>query len=269
MRGDPEWSAIEATIIRWFYQAVSKDIFHTVVVEDDDTCAVWAKINALFTDNKLQRLVHAYHMPVPRAPAPGLLGPRPAGHQVFFDAPTSRTVLPSRRHPSVAMARPPRRHRYLHRGTPPSWEATGTWTQVSPAAAPPVPTPAPPAWSDARRSPVVPSSRHLPSSPGLSTSPEVESDRTPGCPAPSSKVEPDRVSHPSAAAATPPSTPVGAATPTTPTGWTSTSPVATPAAGSDATSGSSAPTAPATVAPTAAAGPSAARPPPPLPRLSA
>ena len=57
MRGDPEWSAIEATIIRWFYQTVSKDIFHTVVAEDDDACTVWAKINALFTDNKLQRLV--------------------------------------------------------------------------------------------------------------------------------------------------------------------------------------------------------------------
>ncbi|XP_073363426.1 uncharacterized protein [Aegilops tauschii subsp. strangulata] len=57
MQGDPEWSAIEATLIRWFYQTVSKDIFHTVVAEDDDACAVWAKINALFTDNKLQCLV--------------------------------------------------------------------------------------------------------------------------------------------------------------------------------------------------------------------
>ncbi|XP_020199457.1 uncharacterized protein [Aegilops tauschii subsp. strangulata] len=56
MHGDPEWSTIEATIIRWFYQTVSKDIFQTVVAEDDDAC-VWAKINALFTDNKLQRLV--------------------------------------------------------------------------------------------------------------------------------------------------------------------------------------------------------------------
>ncbi|XP_073362489.1 uncharacterized protein [Aegilops tauschii subsp. strangulata] len=57
MRGDTEWSAIEATIIHWFYQTVSKDIFHTVVAEDDDACDVWGKINALFTDNKLQRLV--------------------------------------------------------------------------------------------------------------------------------------------------------------------------------------------------------------------
>nr|XP_020156784.2 uncharacterized protein LOC109742123 [Aegilops tauschii subsp. strangulata] len=56
-RGDPEWSAIEATIIRWFYQTVLKDIFHTVIVEDDNACNVWAKINMLFTVNKLQRLI--------------------------------------------------------------------------------------------------------------------------------------------------------------------------------------------------------------------
>ncbi|XP_073362570.1 uncharacterized protein [Aegilops tauschii subsp. strangulata] len=35
----------------------SKDIFHTVVAEDDDAYTVWGKINTLFTDNKLQRLV--------------------------------------------------------------------------------------------------------------------------------------------------------------------------------------------------------------------
>ena len=57
MKGHPEWSAIEATLIPWFYKTVSKDIFHTVVTEDDDACVVWTKINALFTDNKLQRLV--------------------------------------------------------------------------------------------------------------------------------------------------------------------------------------------------------------------
>ncbi|XP_073360004.1 uncharacterized protein [Aegilops tauschii subsp. strangulata] len=57
MKGDPEWSAIEAMLIRWFYQTVSKDIFHTVVAKDDIACAMWTKINALFTDNKLQRLV--------------------------------------------------------------------------------------------------------------------------------------------------------------------------------------------------------------------
>nr|XP_020172512.1 uncharacterized protein LOC109758076 [Aegilops tauschii subsp. strangulata] len=57
MKGDPEWSAIEATLIRWFYQTVSKDIFHTVVSKDDDACVMWTKINTLFIENKLQCLV--------------------------------------------------------------------------------------------------------------------------------------------------------------------------------------------------------------------
>nr|XP_020172932.1 uncharacterized protein LOC109758485 [Aegilops tauschii subsp. strangulata] len=57
MAGDPDRAAIEASLIRWFYLTVSPDIFHTVVSENDDACAVWTKINALFTDNKLQHLV--------------------------------------------------------------------------------------------------------------------------------------------------------------------------------------------------------------------
>nr|XP_040245841.1 uncharacterized protein LOC109749114 [Aegilops tauschii subsp. strangulata] len=57
MAGDSDWAAIEASLIRWFYLTVSPDIFHTVISEDDDACAVWTKINNLFTDNKLQRLV--------------------------------------------------------------------------------------------------------------------------------------------------------------------------------------------------------------------
>ena len=54
---DPEWSAIEATLIRWLYHTVSKDIFHTIVADGDDPYTVWNKINTLFTDNKLQRRV--------------------------------------------------------------------------------------------------------------------------------------------------------------------------------------------------------------------
>ncbi|XP_073362808.1 uncharacterized protein [Aegilops tauschii subsp. strangulata] len=57
MVDDPDWAAIEASLIRWFYLTVSPDIFHTVVSEDDDASAVWTKINNFFTDNKLQRLV--------------------------------------------------------------------------------------------------------------------------------------------------------------------------------------------------------------------
>ena len=54
---DPEWSAIEATLVRWFYQTISRDIFHMVVADGDSAHTVWTKINALFTNNKLQRVV--------------------------------------------------------------------------------------------------------------------------------------------------------------------------------------------------------------------
>ncbi|XP_071684997.1 uncharacterized protein [Lolium perenne] len=35
MPHDPEWLAIDATIIRWFYPTVSNDIFHTIVRDGD------------------------------------------------------------------------------------------------------------------------------------------------------------------------------------------------------------------------------------------
>ncbi|KAK1617270.1 hypothetical protein QYE76_022787 [Lolium multiflorum] len=47
--------AIDATIIRWFYQTVSNDIFRTVVRDGDSARTVWAKITGLFTDNKIKR----------------------------------------------------------------------------------------------------------------------------------------------------------------------------------------------------------------------
>nr|XP_051229420.1 uncharacterized protein LOC127347250 [Lolium perenne] len=56
MPHDPEWLAIDATIIRWFYQTVSSDIFRTVVRDGDSAHTVWAKITGLFTDNKIQRV---------------------------------------------------------------------------------------------------------------------------------------------------------------------------------------------------------------------
>ncbi|KAK1601681.1 hypothetical protein QYE76_072049 [Lolium multiflorum] len=56
MPHDPEWLAIDATIIRWFYQTVSNDIFRTVVRDGDSAHTVWAKITGLFTDNKIQRV---------------------------------------------------------------------------------------------------------------------------------------------------------------------------------------------------------------------
>lgn len=57
MRHDPEWSAIEASLIRWFYLTVSTNLFHTVMQDDDDAYTVWTKLNGLFTDNRLQQLV--------------------------------------------------------------------------------------------------------------------------------------------------------------------------------------------------------------------
>ncbi|KAK1683172.1 hypothetical protein QYE76_044020 [Lolium multiflorum] len=56
MPHDPEWLAIDATIIRWFYQTVSNDIFRTVVRDGDSAPTVWAKITGLFTDNEIQRV---------------------------------------------------------------------------------------------------------------------------------------------------------------------------------------------------------------------
>uniref|UniRef100_R7VYZ5 Uncharacterized protein n=1 Tax=Aegilops tauschii TaxID=37682 RepID=R7VYZ5_AEGTA len=52
-----DWSTIDTTIIRCFYLTISPDLFQTVVQDGDDACAVWTKLNGLFTDNQLQRRV--------------------------------------------------------------------------------------------------------------------------------------------------------------------------------------------------------------------
>jgi hypothetical protein len=54
---DADWLAIDTTIIRWLFLTISPDIFKTVIREGDDARTVWTKINGLFTDNKLQRVV--------------------------------------------------------------------------------------------------------------------------------------------------------------------------------------------------------------------
>ncbi|XP_073357930.1 uncharacterized protein [Aegilops tauschii subsp. strangulata] len=54
------WKTYFNLVFREYYlpkHIDGSDIFHTVIAEDDDACVVWTKINALFTDNKLQRLV--------------------------------------------------------------------------------------------------------------------------------------------------------------------------------------------------------------------
>jgi hypothetical protein len=57
MATDPEWTSIDATLIRWFFTTISRDLFLTVFKEGDDAAAVWTKLNGFFTDNKLQRRV--------------------------------------------------------------------------------------------------------------------------------------------------------------------------------------------------------------------
>ena len=57
MLDDAEWTTVYATIIRWFFTTISKDLFHTVVSAGDDARALWVKLNGLFTDNQLQRRV--------------------------------------------------------------------------------------------------------------------------------------------------------------------------------------------------------------------
>jgi hypothetical protein len=53
MPHDLDWLAVDATIIRWFFQTVSNKIFRTVVKDGDSVRTVWTKITGLFTDNKL------------------------------------------------------------------------------------------------------------------------------------------------------------------------------------------------------------------------
>ncbi|XP_071680010.1 uncharacterized protein [Lolium perenne] len=57
MAADPEWTSIDATLIRWFFTTISRDLFLTIIREGDNAAAVWTKLNGFFTDNKLQRRV--------------------------------------------------------------------------------------------------------------------------------------------------------------------------------------------------------------------
>ncbi|KAI5016537.1 hypothetical protein ZWY2020_006388 [Hordeum vulgare] len=61
MGSDANWMAIDTTPIPWFFLTVSSDIFQTIVRDGDDAYTVWTKINDIFTDNKLQRVVFLQH----------------------------------------------------------------------------------------------------------------------------------------------------------------------------------------------------------------
>nr|XP_020199766.1 MAPK-interacting and spindle-stabilizing protein-like [Aegilops tauschii subsp. strangulata] len=190
-------------------------------------------------------------MPVPRAPAPGLLGPDPAGHQAFVGAPYQPYGAPLAPPPLGGYGAPAQALPYGGQLPPPApapWDPAllaalhsaplpsnygggGEWYMDSGATAHMIAHPgsfghgsfgsgpcAPYLARCAAAPPGGPPARRLlPPPPGFSTpSPEVESYRAPGSPAPSPEVEP---------AGTPPATPA--------TG--STSPVASFAAGSAGT----------------------------------
>lgn len=87
-------------------------------------------------------VVHAYSMPLPRAPAPSLLGPRQAGQQAFFAAPNPSAqlqVTPAtprhrrschrHRHP-LAIPRCSRLSRPPHIRAPTVAVEIGSWTPV-------------------------------------------------------------------------------------------------------------------------------------------
>ncbi|XP_073357857.1 uncharacterized protein [Aegilops tauschii subsp. strangulata] len=57
MFANDDWMTIDATINRWLYQTISKDLCHTIVCDTNDAQTVWAKLNGLFNDNALQRRV--------------------------------------------------------------------------------------------------------------------------------------------------------------------------------------------------------------------
>ncbi|KAE8815383.1 Methyl-CpG-binding domain-containing protein 11 [Hordeum vulgare] len=52
-----QWSTIDATLIRWFFLTMSRDLFHTVRHDGHDAHAVWTKLNDLFTHSRLEHHV--------------------------------------------------------------------------------------------------------------------------------------------------------------------------------------------------------------------
>jgi hypothetical protein len=59
MPHDPDWSTIDANIIRWFFQTVSTDIFHTIVRDGDTARDVWKKITGPLLGKPLS-VVHLF-----------------------------------------------------------------------------------------------------------------------------------------------------------------------------------------------------------------
>lgn len=57
MLGDDHWLAVDATIVKWLYRTVSREILSHVIRDNDTALGAWTSICQLFLDNQLQRQV--------------------------------------------------------------------------------------------------------------------------------------------------------------------------------------------------------------------
>ncbi|XP_020152770.1 uncharacterized protein [Aegilops tauschii subsp. strangulata] len=57
MKGDDEWLAVDACIVKWPFLTISRGLFDMVNCRDPSTHAIWTRLCDLFLDNQLQRHV--------------------------------------------------------------------------------------------------------------------------------------------------------------------------------------------------------------------
>ncbi|KAI4997589.1 hypothetical protein ZWY2020_052931 [Hordeum vulgare] len=55
MLGDNQWLSVDATIVKWLYRTVSREILLQVIRDNDTALGAWTSICQLFLDNQLQR----------------------------------------------------------------------------------------------------------------------------------------------------------------------------------------------------------------------
>ncbi|XP_020168681.1 uncharacterized protein [Aegilops tauschii subsp. strangulata] len=57
MKGDEEWLAIDACIVKWLFLTISRGLFDMVNCRDPSADVIWTRFCDLFLDNQLQRRV--------------------------------------------------------------------------------------------------------------------------------------------------------------------------------------------------------------------
>nr|XP_040252316.1 translation initiation factor IF-2-like isoform X2 [Aegilops tauschii subsp. strangulata] len=57
MQHDVHWLAVDATIVKWLYRTVSREILSHIIRDNDTALGAWTSICQLFLDNRLQRQV--------------------------------------------------------------------------------------------------------------------------------------------------------------------------------------------------------------------